>query len=90
MRPLKWGEDGVADSIMKAYGTANPVDVLLKNVLEESSVDEFSNDILLFWLEQRRLEIERLLVGSRRTLKDLNRVRAPHKKGTASLSSSVV
>lgn len=52
MRPLKWGEDGVADSIMKAYGTADPVDVLLKNVLEDSSDNEFSDDILLFWLER--------------------------------------
>ena len=46
------GEDGVVDSIMKAYGTADPVDVLLKNVLEDSSADEFSDDVLLFWLER--------------------------------------
>ncbi|MDE2997177.1 MAG: SpoIIE family protein phosphatase [Bacteroidota bacterium] len=56
------GEEGVMDVVKTAYGSPQPVDRMIENVLDDSTVREFGDDILLFWL-QRQTEMERDRVG---------------------------
>ncbi|MDA0682876.1 MAG: SpoIIE family protein phosphatase [Bacteroidetes bacterium] len=46
------GEDGVMKAVSGAFGNGHPVDRLISNVLDDSAVREFGDDILLFWLER--------------------------------------
>ncbi len=46
------GEDGVLENVKGVYGTADPIDSLITNVLDESEKPEFGDDILLFWMER--------------------------------------
>jgi len=49
------GEDGVLEKVTDVYETAEPIDSLITNVLDESEKPEFGDDILLFWLERETL-----------------------------------
>lgn len=49
------GEEGIIEQVTKAYGTADPVQKLVDNVLDESEVRRFGDDILLFWLERETI-----------------------------------
>ena len=46
------GEEGVMKAVSGAFGNGHPVDRLISNVLDDSAVREFGDDILLFWLER--------------------------------------
>ena len=52
------GEEGIVDASMHAYGNDEPVNVLLQNVLERSESKEFSDDILVLWLQRKPLGID--------------------------------
>ncbi|TDI68874.1 MAG: fused response regulator/phosphatase [Bacteroidetes bacterium] len=52
------GEEGVVDVIQKAYGHADPLDAMATGILDVSKQQEFSDDVLIFWL-QRLTAIDR-------------------------------
>ncbi|MCZ6704930.1 MAG: SpoIIE family protein phosphatase [Bacteroidetes bacterium] len=52
------GEEGVVDVIQKAYGHADPLDAMVTGILDVSKQQEFSDDVLIFWL-QRLAAIDR-------------------------------
>jgi len=52
------GEEGVVDVIQKAYGHADPLDAMVTGILDVSKQQEFSDDVLIFWL-QRLTAIDR-------------------------------
>ena len=58
------GEEGILDVVKAAYGKPNPVETMITNVLDDSVVREFGDDILMFWL-QRETEHERERVNER-------------------------
>ena len=46
------GEQGILDMAPHAVGESTPIDSLLNEVLSRSPENEFSDDILIFWLER--------------------------------------
>jgi serine phosphatase RsbU (regulator of sigma subunit) len=46
------GEDGVLSTAQNAFGAEEPIDALLDGLLELAGAEEFSDDILVFWLER--------------------------------------
>ena len=46
------GEEGVMDAVQHAFGSGQPVEQLIKHVLDGSERREFGDDILLFWLQR--------------------------------------
>ncbi len=47
------GEQGILDMAPRALGSHEPIDALLNTVLQRSPENEFSDDILVFWLERQ-------------------------------------
>ncbi|MEQ9105616.1 MAG: SpoIIE family protein phosphatase [Rhodothermales bacterium] len=46
------GEAGLVEAMQKAWGTPEPMKKLVSNVLEDSAAPEYSDDLLIFWLER--------------------------------------
>ncbi len=46
------GEEGILDMASWAMDQPEPIDSLLNEVLRQSQNDEFTDDILVFWLER--------------------------------------
>ena len=47
------GEQGILEMAPHALRTPEPIDALLNEVLQRSPGNEFSDDILVFWLERQ-------------------------------------
>ena len=50
------GEGGIMKAASKAFAELDPIDSLLKNILLQSKVPEFGDDILVFWLQRKGLD----------------------------------
>ncbi len=52
------GEEGIMDSVAKAYGNEDPIGSMLSDLLNRSTSDEFGDDILVLWLQREPMEID--------------------------------
>jgi sigma-B regulation protein RsbU (phosphoserine phosphatase) len=50
------GEEGILKYAAEAYGKPDPVQALLKSVLNDSVESRFGDDILMFWLEREAVQ----------------------------------